>query len=242
MKSLTAEAVVIGLMDYREADRIVTLFTREHGKLSGIARGARKSRKRFGGALELFALLQVVYTPAEGLVTLKEADIVTIYPGIRGSFGAIAHAGYASELVAAFLPEGLANQRVYRLLNAFLLHLDAGGGSRADRYFFEMNLLNIVGIKPPLDTCCQCGAGLAATGGWFAGEYCRCERCAPDRSGKWLGASTIAALLGSLTVGRFGRVPFADKDMIEAELFLDDYISANLQRPLKSRAFLRLSP
>ena len=242
MRSVTDEAIVVGLMDYRESDRIVTLFTREHGKLNGIARGARKSRKRFGGALELFACLKVAFTPAEGLVPVKEVDIVTIYPGIRDTFSGIAYAGYACELVAAFMPEGLANQRAYRLLTAYLQHLDKGGFWRSDRYFFEMNLLNVLGYRPPLETCCECGALLAGRGGRFSVDRCCCEICAKGGAGKRLGGSTITNLLLSLTVGRFGKVLFADEDMAEAESFLDAYIASNLHRPLKSLAFLRLSP
>jgi len=242
MRTVAAEAIVIGLMDYRESDRIVTLFTREHGKISGIARNARKSRKRFGGALELFACLKVEIVLAEGLVPLKDADIVTIYPRIRETFGGIAHAGYACELVAAFLPEGLANGRAYRLLMAYLEHLDKGESGRSDRYFFEMNLLNILGYRPPLEECSECGALLAEKGGRFSLEKCCCASCAGDGKGKLLGASTVAALLRSLRVGRFGAVTFGEKDMAEAEGFLDACIASNLQRPLKSLAFLRLSP
>jgi DNA repair protein RecO (recombination protein O) len=242
MRTVTDEAIVIGLMDYRESDRIVTLFTREHGKISGIARSARKSRKRFGGALELFACLKVSFTPAEGLVPVKNVDIVTIYPRIRDSFSGIAHAGYACELVAAFLPEGLANGRAYRLLMAYLEHLDKGEFGRSDRYFFEMNLLNILGYRPSLEICSECGALLAEKGGRFSLERSWCSSCARDGSGKLLGASTVAVLLQALTVGRFGVVSFEGNDMAEAEGFLDACIASNLQRPLKSLAFLRLSP
>ncbi len=242
MKTVTDEAIILGLMNYRESDRIVTLFTREHGKINGIARGARNSRKRFGGALELFASLKVAFTPAEGLVPVKDVDIVTIYPGIRGRFNGIAFAGYACELVAALVPEGLVNQRAYRLLTAYLEHLDKGEFGGSDRHFFEMNLLNILGYRPSIETCSECGVLLAGKGGVFLVERSCCESCSRGARGKKLGASTITNLLDSLKVGRFGKVMFEEKDMAEAESFLDCYISSILNRPLKSLAFLRLSP
>jgi DNA repair protein RecO (recombination protein O) len=243
MRRVTDEALIIGLMDYRENDRIVTFFTREHGRLSGVARGAKRSVKRFGGSLELFSRLQLGFTPAEGLVTVNEVDLVTIFPAIRTTLVGIAHAGYACELVGALSPERLANQRLFRLLTAYLEQLDRSPASCADRHFFEINLLNILGYRPPLEHCCRCGDTLGAAGGsWAGGEEggISCRRC--NRSGRPLGGGAIAGLLASLTTGRFGQVGFSPGELNEVEAYLDACIAANLQRPLKSRAFLRLSP
>src|SRR5512138_1226919 len=124
MRSVSDDALIIGLMDYRESDKIVTFFTRDHGRISGVARGAKRSVKRFGGALELFSRLTLNFIPAEGLVAVHDVDPVTIYPHIRATLEGIAHAGYACELVAAMAPERMANQRLFRLLAAYLEQLD----------------------------------------------------------------------------------------------------------------------
>jgi DNA repair protein RecO (recombination protein O) len=240
--AVTDEAIVIGLQDYREADRIVTLFCRDHGKIAALARGARSSRKRFGGALELFARLQITFAPQEGLSLLKEAEIATIYPGIRGTFAAIAHASYAAELVTAFLPEQLVNQRLFRLLTAYLEHLDRGAAVPADRHFFEINLLNILGYRPPLESCPGCGALLAERGGRWTATEVLCSSCAAGSGGMPLAAATVCRLLQSLKTGRFDLVRFTEQERLEAERFLDSFIAGNLQRPLKSLAFLRLYP
>lgn len=240
--TVTDEAVIIGLMDYREHDKIVTVFTREHGKLSGLARGAKRSVKRFGGALELFSRLSLSFTPADGLVSVTDVDLVTIFPSIRATLEGIAHAGYACELVGALAPERMANQRLFRLLTAYLDHLDSFPATRADRHFFEINLLNILGYRPPLESCCHCGAPLDEGGRWRKGEEggLSCPRC--SRSGSLLGGEAIATLLRSLTTGRFGQTPYSTGDLVEVEAYLEAFIAGNLQRPLKSLAFLRLSP
>ena len=243
MKSVMDEALIIGLMDYRESDRIVTFFTRDHGRLSGIARGAKRSVKRFGGVLELFSRLTLSFTPADGLVTINDVDPVTIFPSIRATLDRIAHAGYACELVAAMAPERQANQRLFRLLSAYLEHLDAAPARHSDRHFFEINFLNIIGYRPPLESCCRCGMPLGPEGGsWSGGPEggVSCPRC--GRSGSRLGGEAIAALQRSLATGRFGQVSFPPGELAEAEAYLEAFISANVQRPLKSRAFLRLSP
>ena len=243
MKIIKDEAVVIGLMDYRETDRIVSFFSREHGKINGIARGARKSVKRFGGALELFARLSVQFLPGESLVTIREVDIRTIYPQIRATLAGIAHAGYAAELVAALAPERYGNRRVFRLLTAYLEHLDLTPATPSDRHFFEINLLNILGYRPPLESCARCGADLDPCGGFWSagtGQGIHCQSC--RTGGKRLSAATVALLRQSLTTGRFGQISFSREALSETDEFLHEFIAAHIQRPLKSLAFLRLSP
>lgn len=243
MKSLTDEAIVVGMMDYRETDRIVHLYTKEYGRISGVARGARKSVKRFGGVFELFARISVNFLPADNLVAISGAEAATIYPGIRSSFDRIAYAGYAVELVSAITPEKFANKRVFRLLCAYLEQLDSSPAEPSDRHFFEINLLNILGYRPPLDGCAGCGATLSAEGGfWSTGDkygiYCR--QCSV--SGSRLGGRAVSLLLDSMLTGRFGSISFNSEEIAEVNRFLEVYIAANISHTLKSLAFLRLSP
>jgi len=243
MKGLTDEAIVLGVMDYREIDRIVQLYTKEHGRFSGIARGARKSVKRFGGAFELFARLSVDFLPSDNLAAIRSAEPLTIYPGIRKSFAAIALASYAAELVTAITPERLANKRVFRLLSAYLEQLDTAPVQPSDRHFFEMNLLNILGYRPPLECCSGCGASLVVAGGCWSPEGREkivCRSCAGGEIR--LAGSSIALLLASLTTGRFGQISFSQEEIGEVDRFMAAFISAHISRPLKSLAFLRLSP
>jgi len=243
MKSLADEAIVVGVMDYRETDRIVQLYTKEHGRLSGIARGAKKSVKRFGGAFELFARLSLELLPAENLVTIRSAEPLTIYPGIRKTFAAIAQASYAVELLTAVTPERLPSKRVFRLVCAYLEQLDTSPVEPSDRHFFEVNLLNILGYRPPLESCSECGAALTLDGGfWSHGERhgIACRRC--SRGGFSLSGSSIALLLNAFTIGRFGQIRFSPEEIAEVDSFMAAFIAAHISRPLKSVAFLRLSP
>ncbi|NJD90292.1 MAG: DNA repair protein RecO [Geobacter sp.] len=242
MKTVSDQAIILSAMDYREADRIVTLFCRDLGKISALARGARRSRKRFGGALELFARLNVTLALKDNLSALGDCDIVTVHPRIRADFTAIAHASYACELAAALIPEHLPNQRLFRLLSAYLEHLDSGTAKPADRHFFEMNLLNILGYRPPLESCSGCGANLVDTGCLWNVDRCLCRDCAKGLPGERLGPAAVALLLTSLQTGRFGAASFSDVAGSEAGQFLDRFIGDLLPKPLKSLHFLRLSP
>lgn len=240
MKGEECGAIVIGAMDYREADRIVTLFTLEHGKVRVIARGARKSRRRFAAALELFARIRAILQLRDGLSPLQDADLMTVYPGIRRDLPRIALAGYACELVDQFLPDGMPNPRLFRLLVTLLEHLDRTEAGPSDRRFFEINLLNILGYRPPIDTCPGCGADLAATGGLLAGGGLHAIPCpACGSGGRALSPATVHLLRTSLRTGRFGVVRFPADLLAEAGELLDLAIASHLHRPMKSLAFLR---
>jgi DNA repair protein RecO (recombination protein O) len=237
------EALVLAAADFAEADRIVTLFTREQGKVRAVARHAKRSVRRFGGALETFARLRVQLVLKEGLCSLRLADIISVFPAIRGELAKIGHAGYACEVVDRLLPEALSNPRLYRLLVSYLEHLEAFPPTQDGRRFFEVNLLNILGYRLPLENCVRCGAGLAAGPGpalfTAAGELL-CGRC--GGGGRPVGAETLLLLRRSMETGRFGAVRFPPEALSEAGAVLDAAIGSHLVRPLNSLLFLREVP
>jgi DNA repair protein RecO (recombination protein O) len=151
MRKAETEAILLRLTDFGEADRIVTAFTLDHGKLQGIARGAKRSRKRFAGALDPFAHLKLQLQPGKGLATLLSADIIGIFPGIRNDLAKIGTAAYACELVDRLTPDEEPNPRLFRLLHCYLQRLDSAPLSPSDRRFFAVNLLKILGYQPELE-------------------------------------------------------------------------------------------
>ena len=152
MKNEECQAIVLSTQDYGDTDRIVSLFTLEHGRLKGFAKSARASRKRFGGLLEPGNRLAVSLTlKPEGLSRLERVEP---FPGAgspRERLESLALALYGCELVELLTPEGQPYPRLFRLLCALLEHLAANLASLEDRRFFEINLLNILGYRPPLE-------------------------------------------------------------------------------------------
>lgn len=234
------QAFVLSSSDYGESDRIVSLFTLEHGRLKGFARGARNSRKRFGPALEPFARIDLQLNYKEGLSSLRGADVMTLYSGIRGELGAIAHALYACEVVECLTPEGQSLPRLYRLLAAYLEHLDTGQINDADRRFFEVNLLNILGYRPSLEGCSRCGADYDGRGALLQqGGELVCRHCAA--SGRQISSATLRWLDSCLATGRFGYVMPALDALQFAGLLLDESLAMHSVRKFKSLDFLRQS-
>jgi DNA repair protein RecO (recombination protein O) len=231
------QAIVLSTIDYGDSDRIVSLFSLEHGRIKAFARGARTSRKRFGAALEAFARIEAQVRVKEGLAGLQQAEIVSIYPGIRGDLSAIAYALYACEAVEALTPEGHPLPRLYRLLAAYLDRLETEPAAAADRRFFEINLLNVLGYRPSLVSCSRCNTPFGAAGALLqeSGEPV-CRACAA--TGRPLHPSTLKALNACMATGTFGKVVFPPDLLAEGGGLLDRSIATHAGRGLKSLEFL----
>ena len=152
-------AIVLGGVDYGEADRIVQLLTPERGRLAALARGARKSRKRFAGALDLGNRITALLRPGRGeLWHLQGAHLEHGHPHLRQDLDRIALAAYACELVAALAPVDQPALKLFGLLEVALLVLDAATAPPADsfRVGLEAKALTFAGLAPNLRACDSC--------------------------------------------------------------------------------------
>lgn len=154
------EALLLRSVDYGESDRVVTLLTAAHGKIALIARGARRSRRRFAGALEPFTLLEVGLVPGAGMAlgTLVDAHVRRAFPRILGDLGRMGAAGAALELVREAVPEHQPDPSVYLTTAAAIEALDAEDAEPlAVLACFHARLMALVGFAPRLDACGVCG-------------------------------------------------------------------------------------
>jgi DNA repair protein RecO (recombination protein O) len=159
MSDVNAQAVLLKRIDYGDNDLIVTLFIPNVGKLTVIAKSAKKSKKRFPGILEHFNQLSVVYSQNRrgGLPLLKEATLHDAFINIRTDINKTAYAGYWVELIHLWLEEGHAQDTLYYLLQEVLGALDKGEVSiQVLDIYFQMKFLKLVGLQPHLTSCCQC--------------------------------------------------------------------------------------
>lgn len=232
------QAFVLATLDYGDSDRIVSLFTLEHGRLKAFARRARNSRRRFGAALENFARIEAHVGVKQGLSGLQQAEIHSIYPSIRGDLGRIAHALYACELVDVMTPEGQPLPRLFRLLAAYLERLETSPASEEERRFFEINLLNILGYRPSLESCGRCGTPFGDRGALLLddGELV-CRACAGH--GREMAPLTLGRMLACLRTGTFGLIDFPAEARSQAGVALDRALASHAGRCLRSLEFLR---
>jgi DNA repair protein RecO (recombination protein O) len=154
----TTAAFVLRSVDYGEADRIVTLLTQRFGKVTYIARSARRSKKRFGGALQPLALLEVHVSTVRGpLGTLERAEISRAFPRVLSGLDRM-QAGFAGlELARELTPEHEADPAVFATVATFLTALDLSERPPAQLGLcFTARLLAILGLSPRLDRCGLC--------------------------------------------------------------------------------------
>jgi DNA repair protein RecO (recombination protein O) len=152
------EAIVIGHSNYGEADRILTLFTREMGKLRAMAKGVRKEHSRKAGHLEPFTCSILMLARGTSFWIISQAETVLTFDAIRADLDKMALAAYCLELVERFTAEEEDHQVLYRLLKDTLKRL-----AEVDEPFnvirhFELNFLERVGFRPELFHCVQCRA------------------------------------------------------------------------------------
>lgn len=155
------EAIVLRKMRYGEADSILHLFSREHGRVGAIAKGVRRSRSRFGGRLEPFFRLELVLHEGRGdLATITSAETLDGYASLRSRAGSIDAAAKTGDFVLRLLDERERNEPAYNLLANMLGLLDTDpSASRLEVLLaFRAKLLLAAGFSPELGGCVQCGA------------------------------------------------------------------------------------
>jgi DNA repair protein RecO (recombination protein O) len=157
-----SEAIVLRTYPLRESDLLVTLFTRGEGKVKGVARAAKKSKRRFGGALEPLTLVRVYYDDREGqeLARLDSCDILDSPLSHSVDYARVTALEHVAEMLDELLPEREANDAIFRLTQSVLRCLQAGSIWMPLTYF-QLWLVRLVGFLPELGECLVCGDGLA---------------------------------------------------------------------------------
>lgn len=237
-------------IEFNDYDFIITFFTRNNGKISVIAKYAKKSAKRFSGILELFSVLEVVVTSSrgKGLPVLKEAVLKQPFSKIRTDIKKTAYASYWAELINEWMVEGERQVQLYELLRHVLVELNIGKTSEeALSILFQMRFAVMCGLGPNLTHCSICRMEMEnmkksrimfdlAKGGLV------CERCTAGASGRIvLSKGTIKQLLWiekeNLETAR--RVRLASEAIKESIEFLEAFVPYHMGKKLRSLKFLR---
>lgn len=179
-----ARAIVLRRWDLGETDRILSVFSAEHGKRRVVAKGARRPGNRLAGHLEPFTVTRLLMARARSLDIVSQAESIDGFPRLRQSESAIATAAYFSELVDVLLPEDQGNDAVFELLYVALRLLDEGQDSKLVTLVFEMGLLRHTGYRPELRRCLGCDSEMEPVENGFSpegGVVCpTCLRLRPD--------------------------------------------------------------
>jgi DNA repair protein RecO (recombination protein O) len=181
-----------------EADRIVTFLTRTAGKVRAVARGARRSRKRFGSNLELLSRVRLTYFEKEGvdLARVESADLLESFYALQADPERGAVLACFAEVADAFAREQQEDEAFFRLLHAVLQAVKGGLDLEWAGRYFELWTLKLHGVLPPLTQCGRCGAAMGTGGGQLLRREAivTCRRCGDRRAGDPdLPAAAVAA-------------------------------------------------
>ena len=241
-------AIVLQVKDHGDSDKIVTVYTLEHGKIVLIAKGAKRSKKRFVNKLELFSLLSIQFAPSRhsSLMRLDQADLLNPFPGLRENYELYIGACLLCELVLHWTREQDSDEELFRLLVWALEGLVAAGGSvNRTIIFFHVKMLDILGYRPDLTGCLDCHV-LGAPGVMYRFSPLRnglvCSRCEPQATANSqpLSIQTIQLLrrVQDMAQGKLERLHFSLASNREAIALLRRYDSHLLQREVQSWNFL----
>ncbi len=241
-----ATGIVIHSFDYGESDRIVTFFTTEYGKIKGIAKGARRSRRRFSNSLDLFCHVRILFFEKEdrSLTRIDQSDVVEFFPALSGDISKMGYGSYFIELVDAMTGEREAHRDVFNLLRVFLSTINSMEPMEEMLRIFEIRLLSLLGYRPNLASCTRCRSPFDRLGKiYFVSDRggIFCDRCCPTNvSFHGLSVGTIKVLEKSVEtdLSKIHRLRFSHNSLTESREILPRFIQRHVNRELRSLQFL----
>ncbi|MBI3399526.1 MAG: DNA repair protein RecO [Deltaproteobacteria bacterium] len=242
----TTEAIVLNSIDYGESDRIVTFYTLGFGKVKGIAKGAKNSRKRFVNNLEPFSYIKLLIFQKENreLFIIEQADIMGRFDKLMFDIERLAFGSYCLELLNEMTPEGQRNLKVFELLVKFLIMLNEGANIKTVVTVFEMKLLSLLGYYPHLDACVSCkNVPISRNRIFFSsaksGIVCySCKGSEISLMPVSPGAIEFLTLAAKTDIEKADRISMPDWASEECENIMGDFLRYQLGKELKSKKFL----
>jgi len=244
-RSFRVEAIVLRHSDWGEADRILTLYTRERGKLRAIAKGARKIRSRKAGHLEPFTRVTLQLAKGRDLLIVTQADTLEAYLPIREELSRTGYAAYAAELLDRFTyEEESEHQPVYRLLVDVLGRIAAEPDPWLALRYYEVRLLDLLGFRPHLFECANCGEKILPVDQFFspvAGGVL-CPKCGTGLPGAWSVSVQALKVFRHLQRSSYAEARRAHPSpavQAELEALIQRYLTYLLERQLNSPEFIK---
>lgn len=242
---LKVEAVVLEHHEWGEADRLLTLFTREYGRLRAVAKGVRRIRSRKAGHLEPFTRVSLVLARGRDLWIVTQAETLEANLALHGDLEGIGYASYAVELLERLTYEEGANPDLYRLLVETLRRLDENLDPPAlILRYFELHLLDLAGFRPELRECVTCRQLIQPEDQFFSpalgGVLCpTCGRMEPSARPVSMNALRYLRHLQRSPYAEARRAHPSPTVASEMERLLQEYLNYILEARLNSPDFLR---
>jgi DNA repair protein RecO (recombination protein O) len=246
--ALCSESVVLRTWPVNEADLIVSFFTRDYGRMKGIAKSALKSRKRFGGALEPMTVARAWFAerPRQELVRLDQLEILKSPLADPVDAVRLAALSFYAEVVDESLPEHDPQDAIFRLVVSVLEETTAAGsdptqpgcaGPWMAMTYFSLWMTRLMGLLPDLAHCIVCGEALQAeevsfnafSDGFFCGVH-RTTNATVLSADSWQAAQRMLRA----PVATFAAEPWPRRRAQDLRRFTQQTLERHLERKLRS--------
>ena len=172
MSQLVTNAIVVRRADYRENDRMITLFSPTLGRIDALCRGCRRQKSPLLAASELFCCGEYVLYQAGERTTVVSCAVTDTYYALRSDYARLSHGVYCLELCAAAVQPAQENERLFLLLLRSLAHLCYSGiPPRRVTAVFLMGMTSLLGFRPQVGRCARCGKPVEAQGEGYVAAF-----------------------------------------------------------------------
>jgi DNA repair protein RecO (recombination protein O) len=244
-RSFRASAVVVRHGDWGEADRLLTLYTREQGMVRALAKGARKITSRKAGHLQPFTQVTLQLAKGRDLLIVTQAETVNAFLPLHDDLVKTGYAAYVVELLYRFsYEEEGGNPTLFKLLVETLGRIEKEHDAWLSVRYYEMRLLDIIGFRPQLFECANCSREILPEDQYFSFTTggVICPRCGQ-------GLPNLAKIsIGTLKYFRhFQRSSYKDASRArpslevqkESEALMQGYFTYLLERELNTPGFIK---
>ena len=236
--------MVLRHSDWGEADRLIWLFTKESGKLRAIAKGVRKPRSRKAGHLEPFTHVRLLLAAGRDIPIITQAEAQEVFSALKEDLIRVGYASYVIELLDRFTYEEGENAPLFDLLVHTLSRIDIEEESAFAVRYYEVRLLDLVGFRPRLFRCANCGKDIQPEDQFFSSELggLLCPACGRALTGTRFISMPAVHLLRHIQRSSYAEakrlklIPAVDR---EVEQLMQAYFTYLLERSLNTPAFLR---
>jgi DNA repair protein RecO (recombination protein O) len=246
MSTHISPAIIMRTWEFGETDLLVSFFTVDMGRLKGVAKGARKSRRRFANCLELFCLANMEFEPKRGgdLYHLHSGKLINGFEGVRSDFSSLSMASYMTQLTETLFPLGVVDEDMFELLRRSLSAIHQGTKNDPLRTVFEIGAMTLAGYGIDLGKCCLCkrhyaGQGRAVFEHRKGGIAClKCSRESKHSPGLGPDSVRMLGVLQADPLQALDAGPLTDDIICELKPVIKLHIEYRLGMKLKTTDYL----
>jgi DNA repair protein RecO (recombination protein O) len=237
-----SEALILRTYPFHEADLLVTLFTRTEGKIRGVAKAAKRSKRRFGGALEPLTHVLAHWEEKEKqeLARLDSCEIIASPLVAELTYPRVVALSYVAEVIDQLLPDREPSDDIFRLTLSVIKHLETGPVWMPLTYF-DLWIVRLIGLLPDLSHCAACGAALNGARAYFhvLADGLLCARDKRLASSEMSAVSrTVAAEMFRAPLESFADIPWPRQRGADLRKFLSQRIQRHIERTLVTAGML----